>query len=119
MITVSQLLGACAALPIAYAMRVTVAGENGTSHFEPAVNSFAPPLLVTTDGKPAYGQVMFAETVGAFILVLVILLAKREIAENDRDPALWLLAGMIALQVCQDMFVDVSGGFVNPALAFG
>ena len=116
---VSQLLGACAALPIAYAMRVTVAGEGDTSHFEPAVNSFAPPLLVSTDGKPAYGQVMFAETVGTCLLVLVILLAKREIAENDRDPALWLLAMAIGLQVCQDMFHDVSGGFVNPALAFG
>ena len=53
------------------------------------------------------------------LLVLVILLAKREIAENDRDPALWLLAMAIGLQVCQDMFHDVSGGFVNPALAFG
>ena len=34
-----------------------------------------------------------------------------------KDPALWILAIVITLKVVQDMFADISGGFVNPALA--
>lgn len=82
------------------------------------MNSFAPPILVSTDGKPAYGQVMLAETIGTFFFVLTILIAKKEISENGKDPAIWILAMAIANKVAQDMFADVSGGFVNPALAF-
>ena len=118
MVILAQVLGAVAALPIGYMLRVTVHEANGAESFEPDVNSFAPPILVSTDGKPAYGQVMLAETIGTFFFVLTILIAKKEISENGKDPAIWILAMAIANKVAQDMFADVSGGFVNPALAF-
>ena len=51
----AQLIGALAALPVAYAMRVSIRDANGHEHFEPTVNAFAPPILVSTNGKPAYG----------------------------------------------------------------
>ena len=63
------------------------------------MNSFAPPILVSTDGKPAYGQVMLAETIGAFIFVLIVLVAKKEIAVNNRDPALWVITMAVGLRV--------------------
>ena len=118
LVILAQVLGAVFALPIGYMLRVTVHDPNGGESFEPGVNSFAPPILVATDGKPAYGQVMLAETIGTFFFVLTILIAKKEITENGRDPAIWILAMAIANKVEQDMFADVSGGFVNPALAF-
>ena len=114
----AQVLGALFALPIGYLLRVTVHDANGNESFEPGVNSFAPPILINSDGKPAYGQVMLAETIGTFFFVLTILIAKKEIKENNRDPAIWILAMAIANRVEQDMFAEVSGGWVNPALAF-
>lgn len=117
-IFLAQVLGAVCALPVGYLLRVTVHETNGMESFEPGVNSFAPPILVSTDGKPAYGQVMLAETIGAFVFVLTVLIAKKEIYENNKDIAVWILAMAIALKVEQDMFAAVSGGFVNPALAF-
>ena len=54
-IIIAQVLGAVFALAIGYLLRVTVHEVNGMESFEPGVNSFAPPILVSTDGKPAYG----------------------------------------------------------------
>ena len=54
-IVIAQCLGALAALPVGYMLRASMVGETGHEHLEPGVNSFAPPILVATDGKPAYG----------------------------------------------------------------
>ena len=116
-IVLAQVLGAICALSVGYMLRVTFIGHEGHETFSPGVNSWAPPILVSTDGKPAYGQVMLAETIGGFFYVIMVLFAKREIAENDRDPTVWVASMAVALYVCQDMFRDVSGGFCNPALA--
>ena len=117
LIMVAQVLGAIFALPIGYMLRVTVRQSDGAEAFEPGVNSFAPPVLVATDGRPAYGQVMLAETIGSFFFILMILMAKREMRERGKDPAIWVITIAIANQVAQEMMREVSGGFVNPALA--
>ena len=54
-IVIAQCVGALAALPVGYMLRASLMGDSGHEHFEPGVNSFAPPILVATDGKPAYG----------------------------------------------------------------
>ena len=115
-IVLAQVLGALAALPVGYMLRVSYADEHGHEMLEPGVNSFAPPILVNTDGKPAYGQVMLAEVIGGFLVIMSVLYAKREIG-NGGDPALWVALIGIAFYISTDLFKGVSGGFVNPATA--
>ena len=59
---------------------------------------------------------MLAEVIGGFIFIMTVLYAKREIG-NGADPALWIGTVAAALFACTDIFRDVSGGFVNPAVA--
>jgi len=59
---------------------------------------------------------MLAETIGGFIFVMAVLYSKREI-ENGADPALWVGFMAAAFYACGDIFRDVSGGFLNPAVA--
>ena len=54
-VVIAQCVGALAALPVGYMLRASLVGDSGHEHFMPGVNSFAPPILVATDGKPAYG----------------------------------------------------------------
>ena len=115
-IVLAQVLGALAALPVGYMLRVSYADEHGHEMLEPGINSFAPPILVNTDGKPAYGQVMLAEVIGGFFVIMAVLYAKREIG-NGGDPALWVGLIGIAFYVSSDLFKGVSGGFINPATA--
>ena len=97
-------------------LRVSFMDEAGHENLVPGINSFAPPILVATDGKPAYGQVMLAEVIGGFFVIMAVLYAKREIG-NGADPALWVATIGIAFYVSSDIFRDISGGFINPATA--
>ena len=65
------MFGALVALGLGYMIRVTVTiDETGEKYLEPSVYPSTPPILLTTDGMPSYGQIMLSETIGAFILVL-------------------------------------------------
>ena len=115
-IVIAQVLGALAALPVGYMLRVSFADQQGHENLEPGINAWAPPILVATDGKPAYGQVMLAEVIGGFLVVMSVLKAKMEIG-NGADPALWVGLIAVAFYVAADLFSGISGGFVNPACA--
>ena len=59
------------ALGFGYLLRVTIQRKvEGEQYLEPNVYASAPPLLLTTDGMPCYGQMMLSECMAAFILVL-------------------------------------------------
>ena len=70
-IIMAQMFGALCALGLGYMIRVTVTiDETGEKYLEPNVYPSTPPILLTTDGMPSYGQIMLSETIGTFILVL-------------------------------------------------
>lgn len=116
MIMLAQFAGAVFALVIGYMLRVTVITSSGIESFSPRVNTFAPPILISTDGKPSYGQVMLGETIATFVFVMMVLTMKKAI--NDKAPAIvCLLAIGITFQMCVEMFSEVSGGVFNPAIA--
>lgn len=104
-------------------MRVRVNDEiTGKDYLVPNVYSQPPPLLISTDGTPSYGQLMLCETIASFILVLTSLQARAYIARNqDSGTGMILgpLAQAIALAAVQRMFRETSGGYANPAVALG
>ena len=77
MIMCAQFIGSVFALVIGYMLRVTVITSAGVESFSPRVNTFAPPILISTDGKPSYGQVMLAETIATFVFVMMVLTMKK------------------------------------------
>ena len=80
---VAQFFGALLALVLGYLLRVRVKDEaTGDEYLEPNVYASPPPILITTDGMPSYGQIMLSETIGAFFLVIVSLQARRFIKNN-------------------------------------
>jgi len=85
---------------------------------EPNVYASPPPLIITTDGMPSYGQIMLSETIGAFILVITVLSARGYI---KRGPIYNMITGALAmalgLNAVQRMFRETSGGIVNPTIA--
>ena len=84
----------------------------------PGLYQFSPPLLIFTDGKPSYGQIMLAEFIGSYIFISIVLVAKRNSASTKGEhAAAWILAIGVALTIVNEMLSDVSGGVVNPAIA--
>ena len=90
-IIISQVFGALFALIIGFMLRVTISCQNGFDCFEPSVHSFTPPIVISTDGLPATGQVLLAETIGTFCFVLIVLTCKRELALHSKDHSFWVL----------------------------
>lgn len=73
---VGQLSGALLALGLGIWLRVTIP-LNSSFYFVPDQNPYFPAIIKTTNGLPCYGQVFLAETLGSFMLVLVVLGIKR------------------------------------------
>ena len=117
MIMLAQFAGAVFALVIGYMLRVTVITSSGIESFSPRVNTFAPPILISTDGKPSYGQVMLGETIATFVFVMMVLTMKKAINDKATPAIIGLLAIGITFQMCVEMFSEVSGGVFNPAIA--
>ena len=84
----------------------------------PDLNSFSPPILIATEGKPSYGQVMLAEFLATYIFVSVVLVAKRNSSTTlGINAAAWILSIGITLIVVIGFVGEISGGVVNPAVA--
>ena len=62
-------------------LRVTVDGGDAV----PTILQFSPTILIASDGIPAKGQVLLAETIGTFLFVLIVLSCKHEIETHGRD----------------------------------
>ena len=77
LIHVAQCLGAIVALSLGFMLRVSVTEPNtGEKYLLPDAYASTPPLLVSADGIPSYGQIMLSETIGTFIFVLVAVKAR-------------------------------------------
>ena len=118
-LSLAQLGGALMALSLGYLLRVTVTIEGTEEQFlEPNVYPKTPPIILSTDGMPGYGQIMLSETIGTFILVLTSVSARTYIkfgpAFTVAQAALVMAAGLAAVQ---HMFREISGGVCNPAIA--
>ena len=80
---IAQVAGALLSLVFGYMLRVRVKDEEtGKDYLEPNVYASPPPILITTDGMPSYGQIMLSETIGTFILVIVSLQARSYISHS-------------------------------------
>ena len=82
---IAQVAGALLSLVFGYMLRVRVKDEEtGKDYLEPNVYASPPPILITTDGMPSYGQIMLSETIGTFILVIVSLQARSYISQSPQ-----------------------------------
>lgn len=115
----AQLFGAFLGLGLGYLLRIQQTMEdNETMYMTPDVNNFSPPILLATDGKPTYGQVMLSEFIATYIFISIVLVAKRNSEEtNGKFAAAWILVIGVALMVVGSLAKEISGGIVNPAIA--
>ena len=102
-------------------MRVTVTdSETGAKYLEPNVYTSAPPILLTTDGMPSYGQIMLSETIGTFVFILTAVTARDYMKKHAESKSIIVLGAMVmsvALYTVHLMFREISGGVCNPAIA--
>lgn len=118
-ICLAQCFGALLALGFGYLLRVTVNRKvQGEQYLEPNVYASAPPLLLTTDGMPCYGQMMLAETIAAFILVLTSVTIREHMKKRPKKLLVQgALSMAVALAAVNLIFREISGGIANPAIA--
>jgi len=80
LLIIAQCLGAGFALAFGFLLRVSLPVPNTYPqqyYFIPDVKGMVPPILLSANGQPAFGQVMLAEIIGGLIFTLVVLYAKR------------------------------------------
>ena len=86
-------------------------------YFVPGVNGLTPPILDTTNGNPAFGQVMLAEIIGSMVFCLTVLYAKRFQYHYRYDRVVSAIPIPIALIGIYQTFAELSGSDLNPATA--
>lgn len=113
------MLGGLTSLMLGYCLRVTMPVPNTDNryYYVPDQNPFFPKILDETKGRPAYGQVFFAESLGAAILTFMVLALKLT-AKDSKDIYTYPVGYTVASIALNQLFIEVSGGVFNPSLAF-
>jgi glycerol uptake facilitator-like aquaporin len=115
-IILAQAAGAIVSVFLGFLLRVTipVPGVEGAVAWIPNVTGFYPKLAMSVAPASALYQIILAEFIGSFMFYFVILHVKRDC----KDPFIGCLAVTLSLYGASTCFTHISGGLLNPALAF-
>ena len=113
------MVGALLGIMFGYIIRVSIPSEETLAEtaYVPPVYPYYPRIMDVTGSYPVYGQVMFAETIGAFIVALIFLHARREIDHGRTDVVTSYFGVALTQFIMCWLFRGVSNGIMNPALA--
>ena len=120
LLIIAQILGAGFALAFGFLLRVSLPVPNSspqTYYFIPDVKGMVPPILLSADGYPAFGQVMLAEIIGGMIFTMTVLYCKRFQYHYRYDRVVSAIPIPIALIGIYQTFGEISGSDLNPATA--
>lgn len=115
-ILIAQGCGAIVSVFLGFLLRVSqpVPGVEGAVFWTPNVTGFYPKLAENVAPQSALYQIILAEFIGSFMFYFVILHVKRDC----KDPFIGCLAVTLSLYGASTCFTHISGGLLNPALAF-